>query len=75
MCKELQVRIWGLQPCGIHKWHVIPANFHDEIMVPTLPSLSDEITRIKDEFVEEYKQQVPLLAIDWGANLSDWSAK
>lgn len=75
MCKELQVRAWGLQPSGIHSFRIIPANFHDEIMAPILPELSDKLTRIKDDFVVEYKEKVPLLAIDWGTKLSDWSAK
>lgn len=73
--KELQARIWGLQPAGISPWFVIPANYHDEIMCPARPSYPQKIRGIVEDFVQEYKSTVPLLEIDWSDKLENWSAK
>lgn len=75
MCKMLQERIWTLQPVGIHLWHVQPLNVHDELMCPALPEVIPEITRIKDNFIVEYKKHVPLLEIEWSENLTSWADK
>jgi hypothetical protein len=75
MTKELQVRLWGLQPSGVQDWHIMPMNIHDEVLAPTLPSLSPKVQNIVAEFIEEYKQFVPLLGIDWKSNITDWSEK
>lgn len=75
LTKFLQCRIWGLQPSGINAWRVSPMNVHDEIMCPTHPSLLDDIVKIKDDFLEEYRDRVPLIAMDWGNKLTSWADK
>lgn len=74
--KRPQARIWReLQPQGIHPWHVMPINIHDEIMCPVLPELSSELERIIRD--EEVKVQavIPLARMDWGKNIKNWSEK
>jgi hypothetical protein len=74
-CKKLQRRIWDLQPSGVSRWIVQPVNIHDEIMTPTDPPAVKKILTIIDAFIEEMKQLVPLIAIDWGEKLNTWADK
>ena len=52
MTKELQARIWDLQPGGIGDWLVMPMNIHDEIQCPSKPHLSHRIKEIVEELQE-----------------------
>lgn len=74
LCKELERLIWDVQPCGIHRPLVSPMNIHDEIITPTDPSVVDKVNRIKDEFIERRKAEVPLLGMGWG-QLKNWDEK
>jgi len=51
MTKELEVRIWSLQPQGIHNFVVLPCNIHDEIACPALEEKTENIKNIVDVFV------------------------
>lgn len=73
--KELQARIWQLQPAGYGPWQVMPLNVHDEIMVPVVPERSQELAKLVTEVVEEQKQTVPLLEIEWHSNMGTWADK
>lgn len=73
--KELQRRIWDLQPSGVHLWQVMPLNIHDEIMVPCRLELIDKIANLVDKTVESFKPIVPLLGIDWNKTLKTWAGK
>jgi len=75
LTKELQSRIWNLQPTGVGDWVVMPFNVHDEIQCPHIPELRDKIVQIVKDFIEEKKTLVPLMAMDWKTNLKDWSDK
>jgi uncharacterized membrane protein YraQ (UPF0718 family) len=75
LCKRLQDRLWTLQEPGVNDWQSSLFNVHDEVMCVHIPEIGDDIKRLKDEFVEEYKSIVPLLAIDWKENLDSWADK
>ncbi len=73
--KSVQRAIWDLQPAGVVEWQVKPLNVHDEIMVPCRPELKEQVAQIVHDKVEEYREAVPLIAIDWSSDLKDWSQK
>jgi hypothetical protein len=73
--KALQRRIWDLQPSGVNDWLVQPMNIHDEIMNPSHPSVVKNVEKVVNNFVEETRPKVPLVAIDWKSNLNSWADK
>ena len=75
LTKELQYRIWGHQPAGIHSWKVQPMNVHDEIMCPTTPELVEDVAKTVDEYIEDMKSVVPLIGIEWFNDISSWASK
>jgi len=75
LTKNLQRRIWELQPVGVNNWRVQPMNIHDEILAPSIPELKQPIADIVENFCEEYKKQVPLIKMDWGMDLKTWADK
>ena len=70
--KNLQVKIWELQPCGVHPWKVRNMQVHDEVLVVSTPDMSDKIIKVKDDFLIEYKKTIPLLDITWSAQMDSW---
>lgn len=75
ICKATQASVWTVQPCGIKPWLVLPMNIHDELMCPTRKGYEDQVESKAKETVAFYKQQVPLLAIDWMRGISSWAGK
>jgi hypothetical protein len=75
LTKNLQRRIWDLQPQGINEWLVKPLNIHDELMIPSAPSIVDKIVEVKNNFLDEYRELVPLIAIDWKNGMDSWAGK
>lgn len=73
--KNLQRKIWDLQPYGINDWVVQPLNVHDEIMVVHDENIVDKLEAVVKETVDSYKEKVPLIAIDWKRGLSNWGGK
>lgn len=73
--KNLQRKLWDIQPSGCHDFILLPLNVHDEIMCPTLPEYIERVNTIVKETVEGYKDLVPLIAIDWSDNLNSWADK
>jgi len=72
MTKELQRRLWELQPVGVSPWYVMPMNVHDEVMCPTCAG--NATTEVVDKFLEEYRKKVPLLKLGW-RQLNSWADK
>lgn len=72
--KELQVAVWNHQPSGIHKWMVRPMNIHDELQIPTDPTITEAVTASVYKRVEDFRPLVPLIGIDFG-KLNSWSDK
>jgi hypothetical protein len=75
LTKDLQNRIWGIQPFGINDWEVMTMNIHDEVQSMHLPKHRNKIEKIVKDFVEESKEVVPLIAMDWKTNLKNWGKK
>lgn len=73
--KDVQCKIWGLQPAGIHPWIVQPCNIHDEILCPTHPEKVSEVTKIVHETVESYRPKVPLILMEWSESMRTWADK
>jgi len=71
--KNVERRIWDLQPDGVKEWKVIPMNIHDEIMCPT--TIPEEVASRVDEAVNSYKELVPLIKIDWSQKINSWADK
>lgn len=75
ICKNMQRRLWDLQPSGCHEFVLMPLNIHDEIMLPCKPEYVPHVTQIVNKTVESYKDLVPLIAIDWSNDLNTWANK
>lgn len=73
--KNVERSIWDIQPPGIEEFRVIPMNIHDEILSPTLPPYTDQVTQIVHERVEHFRPLIPLIGIDWRTGLKNWGEK
>ena len=73
--KNVERRIWDLQPVGISEWLVQPMNIHDEIMAPCKPKMVDLIDQTVRKVVDGFVPTVPLIDIEWGSNLKSWAEK
>lgn len=73
--KELQRRLWDLQPAGINQWRIQPMNIHDEVLAPMIPQIMDKATELVDDFVEEYRKWIPLLEMEWKVRIPNWADK
>lgn len=71
--KKLQRDLWDrFQPAGIHPWNLSLMPVHDELLVVHrgIVELSDAV----QEIVASFKDQVPLIAMDWRSGLDSWGA-
>lgn len=73
--KETQVRIWDLQPHGVHEWIVAPMNVHDEIISVTHPDYVEQQSEIVREVVESYRDKIPLIGMKWCLEMENWAEK
>ena len=73
-CKELQRRLWELQPVGVCEWIIQLLNIHDEIMAPCTPEVVPETKRIVRCFIDGLQQTVPLADMEWDV-LKNWAEK
>lgn len=71
--KNLQVKLWDLQPCGVSTWKVRSIQVHDEVLVVSPPDMSDRIIEVKDAFLVEFRKTIPLLDITWEREMSSWA--
>ena len=75
LTKKLERRLWDIQPAGVNHWRIMPLNIHDEVMAPVIPDYLEETQTIVKSFIEEFKLQVPLIGMEWKANLTSWAGK
>jgi hypothetical protein len=74
ICKRLELKLWHTyQPIGVHEPVAQLLNIHDEVLGVT-PSNIDFTDTVND-FVEEYKELVPLIGMTWNTKLSYWGHK
>lgn len=73
--KATQRKIWDLQPSGVSKFIVRPANVHDEFLCPTAKSYEPKVEAVVRASVESYRPKIPLIEIDWKNNMLNWSEK
>jgi hypothetical protein len=73
--KAVQCEVWKFQPSGIHKWHVMPMNVHDEIDAPCLPELQEPIKKAVLTKIETYRPMVPLIKMKWDCGMQSWKGK
>ncbi len=71
--KQLQGKLWDFQPVGIHPWCVKTLSIHDEVM--TVHKDDMNLTDVVDDFVEEIKDVIPLIGMDWKTNVPSWGDK
>ena len=75
LLKDLQCRIWGIQPTGISKWVVRPMNVHDELQCPMVPEVADFVESIVRGFITEMKAYIPLIKMGWSKGMANWAEK
>jgi hypothetical protein len=73
--KELQRKIWDLQPHGVNGWLVAPMNVHDEVLSVTHPDAVEDVTRVTVETVESFRDRVPLIGMSWVKSMMNWAGK
>ena len=73
--KQVQRKVWDLQPCGVNTWVVQPMNIHDEIMCPTVVGKINEVRDIVNSAVESFRTEVPLIKMEWHSSLQTWADK
>jgi hypothetical protein len=73
--KGVQRAIWDLQPVGANDWVVAPMNIHDEIMCVTRPDKAVAVAEIVGNKVEEYREVVPLIGLEWVTDQKTWGEK
>ena len=73
--KDVQRKIWDLQPHGVHDFVVAPMNIHDEVVSVTHPDYVDREAEIVAEVVESYRVAVPLIGMKWDKDMANWGAK
>jgi hypothetical protein len=73
--KNVQRRIWDLQPAGIYALRIMVANVHDEILCVHKHELMNIITEVVREGVESYRSKVPLIGMEWCQRAKNWASK
>jgi len=73
--KEVEHVVWTFQPAGISKWVVIPMNIHDEVISLCKPEVVDPVAVAVQARVEEYRNLIPLLEIEWCKEIGSWADK
>lgn len=73
--KMVQRRIWDIQPAGANPWLVQPFNIHDEIESPCVEEVAERVKSVVQSVVEELREKIPLIKMDWGTGLNTWADK
>ena len=73
--KNVERKIWDIQPVGSGQWCVKPMNIHDEVMTVTIPQYVEQIHTIVDETVESFRTTIPLIKMIWCDKLNTWADK
>ena len=50
-------------------------NIHDEILCPTKKGRAQDVRKVVNTFIEETKNLVPLIAIEWHDDMNSWADK
>jgi len=75
MTKDLQTRLWALQPTGIHKFRIQLLNIHDELLAPSLPEIFEDMKQIIKDALIDYAKIVPLVNIEWEVGVETWASR
>jgi DNA polymerase I-like protein with 3'-5' exonuclease and polymerase domains len=76
LVKNIQRRVWdAIQPSGVHPLRVSLMNVHDELIAVSSPDAVEDVAQVIIGTVEELREKVPLLAIDWRKNVRSWGEK
>lgn len=70
--KSLQRQLWDIQPSGESKMLIRGYSVHDELLMVHVPEVTEEVIKIKDSFLVEFRKRIPLLAITWITGMSSW---
>jgi len=73
--KNVERRIWDIQPVGIHAWVVMVFNVHDEVMAPCKPEVVELVKSIVNSTVESYRDRIPFISMQWKIGLKNWGEK
>lgn len=73
--KAVQRAIWDFQPTGINEFQVYGLQVHDEIMACCKPELRESIRAAVYSKIEEYRPEVPLIAMEWKLGMGTWADK
>ena len=73
--KNVQRKLWDLQPAGIGELQISLINVHDEILTVAKPELQDKIVEVVRAGVESFRAQVPLIGMDWCRGAGSWADK
>jgi hypothetical protein len=73
--KNVQRRVWDLQPAGIHDWRIAVMQVHDELLCVHRPELSDLVRDTVHDGVESFRDKVPLIGMDWLQHAESWADK
>jgi hypothetical protein len=73
--KAVQRHLWDLQPVGVHEFLVAPMNVHDEVICVNQPHMTERVAQAVVDSVEDYRQHVPLIGMDWCKRASSWADK
>lgn len=71
--KNLQRRLWDLQPAGVGAWLIRNLQVHDEVLVVSPPEMTSKIIEVKDDFLVAYRKYIPLLDITWSPKMTSWA--
>jgi len=73
--KNIERRIWDVQPCGVCGWKVMIFNVHDEVMAPCTADVIDQVKSIVNSTVESYRPVIPFISMKWKIGLKNWGEK
>jgi len=73
--KNLERKIWDIQPVGVGAWVVKPMNIHDEVMATTQTKYVGQIHTTVTECVESFRSKIPLIKMEWNDKLNTWADK
>jgi DNA polymerase I-like protein with 3'-5' exonuclease and polymerase domains len=73
--KNVERKIWDIQPAGSGVWCVKPMNIHDEVMTVTIPKYVAQVHNVVDDTVESFRSTIPLIKMEWCNKLNTWADK
>jgi hypothetical protein len=73
--KDVQRKVWDIQPEGIGIWIVRPMSVHDEINAVVRRDYEQTVKDRVDQTVESYRPKVPLIEMQWKVGMNNWSEK